>query len=66
MIPSFSNHQLQAIMTLARELDPEKRGVYLERIAAILQQRAGRHDTDDVIAAAEAALRGLLAQHTAA
>jgi len=56
---ALTDRQLDAVMTLARALDPEKRGAYLQWIASRLQQRAGRFTDDDVRIAAEAALASL-------
>jgi hypothetical protein len=63
---SLSDAELDIVCRMACDLPLEKRGVYLERIAALLRQRAGRHDIGDVIAAAEASLRGLRASVSAA
>lgn len=56
---SLTDQQLDIIAGKASELVPEKRSTYLERVAAILMQRAGRHTTADVVEAAEMALRSL-------
>ena len=56
---ALSDSQLQIVMTAAGILPVEKRGVFLERVAARLQLR-GPHFTDaDLGAAIQAALTGL-------
>jgi hypothetical protein len=62
---SLSDAQLQTVMLAAGALPPEKRGVYLQRIAATLI-RCGRYTDHDVAVAAQSALRGLVQQPTAA
>jgi hypothetical protein len=63
---SLSDQQLDTIVTLARQLGPEKRDAYLQRIAADLAVRHGFRFTDaDVSAAAQAALQGLVHQPAA-
>lgn len=52
-------------MLLGRGLEPEKRGAYLERVAAHLQIRLGRYSDNDVATAARMALNSLT-QHAAA
>lgn len=56
---SLTDPQLDIVIRTATELPLEKRDTYLQRIAALLQQRAGRHTTADVIEAAETVLRSL-------
>jgi hypothetical protein len=63
---SLSDAEPDVVCRMARDLPLEKRGVYLERTAAILQRRAGRHDICDVITAAEASLRSPQVRRTAA
>lgn len=50
----LSNSELDVVIRMAIDLPLEKRDTYLQRIAALLQQRAGRHSTADVIEAAVA------------
>lgn len=57
---SLSDSQLDIITNAARELPPEKRSVYLERIVAVLQRRGRMFDDADVGAIAQAALTGLV------
>ena len=63
---SLSDAQLDIVIRMAIDLPLEKRDTYLQRIAALLQQRAGRHSVADVIEAAEISLRSLLVQEPAA
>jgi hypothetical protein len=56
---SLSDKQLDTVMLLARGLEPEKRGVYLERVAAHLLIRLGRYSDNDVATAARMALDSL-------
>jgi hypothetical protein len=58
----LTDNQLQTIMLAAGALPPEKRGVYLQRIAAHLQIRCGRFTDQDVAMA----LHGLIHEPTAA
>jgi hypothetical protein len=60
-----SDKQLDTVMLLGRGLEPEKRGAYLERVAAHLQIRLGRYSDNDVATAARMALNSLT-QHAAA
>jgi hypothetical protein len=62
---SLSDHQLRTVMQAATALDPERRSVFLERIAAQLQIRLGQYNDSDVAAAAEMALRSLVQQPAA-
>ena len=43
---SLSDSQLQAVMTAAASLPPEKRDTFLQRVAARLRQRSNFHDGD--------------------
>jgi hypothetical protein len=61
----LSNRQLRIVMDGARRLSPEKRLLLCERITAMLELR-GRFNDDDVKAAVQAALRGLIQQQPAA
>src|SRR5262245_48242692 len=54
---SLSDHQLALVSDAAKSLSPEKRGVYLQRIAAVLELR-GRFSDDDVAVVAKLALTG--------
>jgi hypothetical protein len=40
----LTDSELDVVCRGVGELPVEKRGVYLERLAAILRQRAGRHE----------------------
>jgi hypothetical protein len=62
---SLSDRQLTVVMDAARVLPPEKRSVFLERVAAYLQIQCGRFGDHDVANAAQLALRGLLHQPAA-
>ena len=63
---SLNDHQLDIVVTAARALSPEKRDVYLRRVAANLQIRCGRFTDTDVAQAAQAALQGLVWHEPAA
>jgi hypothetical protein len=56
--------ELATVMTAARGLSPEKRSVFLERVAARLQLRGPRFTAADLDDAVRTALRGLI--HSAA
>jgi hypothetical protein len=56
---SLTDAQLDIVTTCARGLEPEKRGVYLERVAAHLQIRLSRYSDNDVATAARMALDSL-------
>jgi hypothetical protein len=60
---ALTNQQLSAIMAAARTLSVEKRGQYLQRIAAMLEMR-GRFSDGDVSDVAALALVGLVQQKT--
>ena len=62
---SLNDHQLETVMTLARELAQEKRAAYLQRFAAELGRHSGRINNASVTAAAQTALASLV-QNTAA
>ena len=62
---SLTDIQLETVMTLARQLEPEKRAAYLQRFAAELGRHSGRINNANVAAAAETALASLV-QNTAA
>jgi hypothetical protein len=53
-------------MTAASDLSPEKRAVFLERVAARLQLRGGRFTSDDLAKAIRVALQGLTHDKSAA
>ena len=58
---ALDDNQLRIIMTAAASLPPEKRDVFLHRLAALLQRVGGRRPGDaDVEHAARAALKGLM------
>ena len=55
---SLSNQQLTTVMAAARSLSVEKRGAFLQRVAAMLELR-GRFNDSDVMEVAALALSGL-------
>jgi hypothetical protein len=63
---ALTDSQLRIVMTAATSVPPEKRGVYLQRIAAHLQIRCGRYTDADVGLAAQSALQGLIQHQPAA
>ena len=62
---ALTDIQLETVMMLARQLEPEKRSTYLQRFAAELGRHSGRVNDSNVASAAETALASLV-QHTAA
>ena len=56
---ALDNNQLTAIMTAASGLPPEKRSLFLERVAARLKLHGGRPSDAQLDKAIQAALRGL-------
>jgi hypothetical protein len=56
---SLSDEQLRVVMVAASALDWEKRGAFLERVAAVLRLKTGQASDADVAAAADRALRSL-------
>jgi len=56
---SLSDDQLATVMAAADSLPVEKRGVFLERVAARLQLRGSRFTDRDLDDAVRMALRGL-------
>jgi hypothetical protein len=60
---SLSNARLQTVMTAARTLSVEKRGAFLQRVAAMLELR-GRFSDGDISDVAALALVGLVHQKT--
>ena len=62
---ALTDIQLETVMMLARQLEPEKRAAYLQRFAAELGRHSGRVNNASVAAAAETALASLV-QHSAA
>jgi hypothetical protein len=57
---SLSDHQLETVMTAAGAIAPEKRSMFLERVAAMLAMRGRGHFNDaDVADVAQLALTGL-------
>ena len=61
----LSDSQLRTIWNAADALPAEKRGIFLERMGALLQCRGGRfidRDLDDVV---RLALRGLIHESAA-
>ena len=61
---ALSDDQLAVVMTAARGLPVEKRGVFLERVAARLQLRGSFTDLDFDDAVRQA-LRGLIQESAA-
>ena len=57
---ALTDSQLQLVMTAAGGLAVEKRGIFLERVAARLQLRGPRFTDADLGAAIRAALTGLI------
>ena len=57
---ALSDSQLKAVMTALAPLEPDKRTVALERIAAQLQRGPRRLADQDITQAIAVALRGLL------
>jgi hypothetical protein len=53
---SLSDSQIARRHGRRSSLEPEKRGVYLQRIVVTLQVRCGRYTDSDVAAAAQTAL----------
>jgi hypothetical protein len=64
---SLSDAQLFIVTTAAKDLPPEKRSLYLERVNAFLeQQRGGLFKDQDVDVAIRIALSGLVHHDPAA
>jgi hypothetical protein len=61
---ALSDSQLAAVMTAAGPLPVDKRGIFLERVAARLALR-GRFNDADVDTAVQVALRGLVQESAA-
>jgi hypothetical protein len=59
---ALTNRQLSTVMSAARTLPIEKRGQYLQRIAALLELRGRFNDSD--VADVALALVGLVHQKT--
>jgi hypothetical protein len=57
---ALSDEQLQTVMIAAGPLPPEKRGVFLERVAARLRLRGHRFTDADLDRAIRSALQGLI------
>ena len=62
---SLTNRQLQTVMNAARMLPVEKRDLYLQRIAAMLNMRGRRFSDDDLIEITRLAATGLAHQPAA-
>ena len=59
----LTDSQLQLLLAAAKPLDPDKRGLFLERVGAHLRCNCSGHPSDaDVEAAVAAGLRGLQQQ----
>ena len=54
---SLTDAQLDVVIRMAIDLPLEKRDTYLQRIAALLQQRAGRHTIADMLESSRVADR---------
>jgi hypothetical protein len=57
---SLSDTQLDIVMNVSRDLPPEKRNTFLERVVAQLQRRGRMFNDADVGAIAQQALHGLV------
>ena len=57
---ALSDSQLRAIWSAADGLPAEQRGIFLERMVALLQFRGGRFIDRDLDDAVRLALRGLI------
>jgi hypothetical protein len=63
---SLSDSQLRAVMMVAADVPQEKRGLFLERLSAMLTLRGrGRYTDDDLIEIAKLARTGLAHQPAA-
>jgi hypothetical protein len=63
---ALSDSQLRTLMTSAADIPPEKRSMFLERVAAMLAMRGrGHFDDGDVADVAKLALTGLAHQPAA-
>jgi hypothetical protein len=62
---SLNDRQLQTVMTAASGLPPEKRSVFLERLAARWELHGRRFADADLDRAVHLALRGLSQNSTA-
>jgi hypothetical protein len=61
---AYSDAQLFVISTAAKDLPPEKRSLYLQRVNAFLETKRGGLFTDqDVDVAIKTALAGLVHHH---
>ena len=58
---SLSDNQLEIVVSAARAVAPERRDIFLQRIAAMLKLR-GRFDDTDIAEVTALALRGLVQQ----
>jgi hypothetical protein len=62
---ALSDSQLRTIWNAADGLSAEKRGIFLERIVALLQFRGGRFIDRDLDDAVRLTLRGLVQESAA-
>jgi hypothetical protein len=63
---ALSDHQLETVMTAANPVPVERRGIFLERVGAMLRMRGYGHFTDaDVAEVARLAKAGLIQQPAA-
>jgi hypothetical protein len=44
---SLSDRQVAIVMEAAKPLSPEKRGIFLQRVAALFRRQSGRIKSDD-------------------
>jgi hypothetical protein len=62
---TFSDQQLAVLMQAASNLPVEKRATFIECVGAYLQMHDFEDDDDDIEAAVNAALRGLVHESAA-
>jgi hypothetical protein len=62
---TFTDQQLAVLMRVASNLPLDKRAVFFERVSAYLQTPGFEDDDDDIEAAINAALRGLVHESAA-
>jgi hypothetical protein len=62
---TFTDQQLAVLMRVASNLPLDKRAVFFERVSAYLQTHGFEDDDDDIEAAINGALRGLVHESAA-
>jgi hypothetical protein len=62
---TFSDQQLAVLMKVVVNLPLDKRATFVERVGAYLQMHGFDDDDDDIEAAVNAALRGLVQESAA-